>query len=115
MQDFSTMDLDSMMKDIIEIFNLEGVELVRLNGLHKRALRISNCQSLDKDMLNSIVHKLKQQGIIHYEYILKCPHCNELTYQVVKRESPVKAKVCDTCQLLYIPTKNISLFELKEE
>ncbi len=115
MQDFSTMDLDSMMKDIIDIFNLEGVELVRLSGLHKRALRISNCQSLDRDMLDRIIHKLKRQGIIHYDYILKCPRCNELTYQIAKRESPTKIKLCDTCKSLYIPTKNISLFELKEE
>ena len=114
MQDFSTMDLDSMMKDIIEIFNLEGVELVRLSGLYRRELRISNCKALDIDMLDRIVHKLKQQKIIHYRYILKCPHCGEVAYQITERQTPTQIKVCDTCMTTYIPTKDVSLLEFNE-
>ena len=109
MQDFSTMNLDSMMRDIIDIFNLEGVELVRLSGLHKRALRISNYHALDREVLNRIIYKLKRQGLIKYQYILQCPYCNEISYQITDRDVS-SAKICDTCKSIYIPTKDVSLF-----
>ena len=113
MQDFQTMDLDSMMKDIIDIFNLDGVELVRLSGLLKREISISNCQSLDADMLDRIIHKLKMQKIINYLYILKCPYCGEISYQIKNRERLNQAKVCDTCKNIYIPSIEDSLFEVQ--
>ena len=111
---FATAGLDAMMKDIIDIFHLEGVELVRLSGLLKREINISGSQVIDADMLDKIIHKMKLQGIINYDYILKCPFCKETTYQITKRESPTKAKICDTCQSIYIPTKDVSLLELSE-
>ena len=113
MQDFSTIDLDSMMRDIIDIFNLEGVELVRLSGLLRRELRISNCTVLDETSIKRAIQKLRQEGIIHYHYVMKCPHCHEISYQVVDR-NPTDLKVCDTCGQMYIPTKGVSLFDLKE-
>ena len=113
MQDFQTMDLDSMMKDIIDIFNLEGVELVRLSGLLRRELNISNCQSLDADMLDRIIHKLKAQKIINYLYILKCPYCGETSYQIKERERINQVKTCDTCASIYIPSIGDSLFEVQ--
>lgn len=113
MQDFQTMDLDSMMKDIIDIFNLDGVELVRLSGLLKREISISNYQSLDKDMLDRIIHKLKAQKIINYLYILKCPYCGEISYQIKERKRLNEAKICDTCNSVYIPSIGDSLFEVE--
>ena len=113
MQDFTTMDLDSMMKDIIDIFNLEGVELVRLSGLLKRELRISNCHVLDETIMKRAIQKMRQEGIIDYRYVMKCPHCQEVSYQITER-NPTDLKVCDTCGQMYVPTKGISLFDLRD-
>jgi len=110
---FENIDIDSMMHDIVDIFNLEGVELVRLSGLFMRERQISNDNNLTPEMLDKIVHKLKKAGIIHYEYILYCPHCYEITYQVKKQDNPYKAKRCDTCGQIYIPQNEISIFEQK--
>ena len=112
MQDFTTMDLDSMMKDIIDIFNLEGVELVRLSGLLRRESKISNCQVLDEQLLKRIIQKLRLQNIIKYRYVMKCPHCQEVSYQITER-NPTDLKICDTCGQMYIPTKGVSLFDLE--
>jgi len=110
---FENIDLDSMMHDIVDIFNLEGVELVRLSGLFMRERQISNDENLTPEMLDKIIHKLQKAGIIHYEYILYCPHCYEVTYQVKKQDNPYKAKRCDTCGQIYIPQNEISIFEQK--
>lgn len=114
MTDIRTMDLDGMMRDIIDIFNLKGVELVRLSGLFLRERQISNYKGLQPDELDRIVRKLQKAGVIHYQYILYCPHCQEVTYQVKKQENPFKAKVCDTCGGIYIPQRDYSLYELPE-
>lgn len=111
MLDFSTIDFDTMMKDIIDIFNTEGVELVRLSGLFLRERNISNYKDLQPEELDKIVKKLKNNKIIKYDYILYCPHCKDVTYQIKKRESLYTAKVCDTCNQIYIPEKDISLFD----
>ena len=115
MIDFKTTDLDSMMRDIIDIFNTDGVELVRLSGLYVREKYISNYKELLPEELDNIVHKLKNSNIIKYEYILYCPHCYEISYVVKPKDyNPFKAKICDTCNSVYIPQKEISLYELKE-
>jgi uncharacterized OB-fold protein len=36
-------------------------------------------------------------------------------YQVKKQINPFKAKHCDTCGQIFIPQREISLYELKEE
>lgn len=115
MIDFSTMDLDSMMKDIIDIFTLDGVELVRLSGLFLREQKISNYKSLSPDELDKIIHKLKRNKLINYQYILYCPHCQEISYQIKHLENPFSAKICDTCKSIYIPTKDVSMFEFDNE
>lgn len=115
MIDFATTDLDSMMKDIVDIFNMEGVELVRLSGLFLRERNISNYHDLKPNELDDIIHKLQNAGVIHYQYILYCPHCSEIIYQVKKQINPFKAKRCDTCGQIFIPQREISLYELKEE
>jgi hypothetical protein len=114
MINFATTDLDSMMKDIVDIFNLEGVKLVRLSGLFLREREISNYKDLTPDELDKIVHKLKKANVINYQYITYCPHCNEVSYQVEKQENPFKAKRCDTCGQIFIPQNEISLYELKQ-
>ena len=114
MVDVQTIDLDSMMRDIISIFNLEGVELVRLSGLFLRERQIANYNDLTPVQLDKIVRKLNKAGVIHYRYILYCPQCNDVTYQIAERKNPFEAKVCDTCGHIYIPQKEYSLFEYKD-
>lgn len=115
MIDFGTTDLDTMIRDIIDVFKLDGVELVRLSGLFLRERKISNYHDLKPDELDRIIHKLKDNKIIDYQYILYCPHCNEISYQIKKQENPYKAKICDTCGQIYIPQKDLSLYELHEQ
>ena len=114
MIDFKTTDFDTMMRDIIDIFNLEGVKLVRLSGLFLREREISNYKDMKPDELDKIVHKLQKAGVIHYQYILYCPHCQEVTYQVEKVENPFQAKVCDTCGGIDIPQRDYSIYDLPE-
>lgn len=115
MIDFTTTDLDTMVRDIIDIFtNVEGVKLVRLSGLFVREQRISNYKNLTPELLDNIIHKLKNAHVIDYQYVLYCPNCFEVTYQVEHTENPYKAKVCDTCGQIYIPTKEVSLFEYED-
>jgi len=105
-----------MMRDIIDIFNLEGVELVRLSGLFVRARRISNMQELMPEDVDKIVHKLKKNKIIKYEYILYCPQCKDVLYIVkYKTDNPYSAFVCHTCNAIFVPEKEISLFEFDDE
>lgn len=115
MINFETTDLDTMVRDIIDIFtNVEGVKLVRLSGLFMRERRISNYNDLTPEELDNIIHKLKKAGVIDYQYVLYCPHCFEVTYQIEHTENPYQAKVCDTCGQIYIPTKELSLYELRD-
>lgn len=115
MLDFQTTDLDSMMRDIIDIFHTDGVELVRLSGLYVREKYISNYKDLQPDELDNIVHKLKNAKAIDYKYILYCPSCAEVSYIVKpKDDNPYKAKQCDTCDSVYIPQKEISLYEYED-
>jgi len=112
---FQTTDLDSMMRDIIDIFNTEGVELVRLSGLYVRERYISNYKDLQPDVLDDIVHKLKNANAIDYKYILYCPQCAEVSYIVKpKDENPYAMKTCDTCGTMYIPQKEVSLYEYED-
>lgn len=102
--------LDEMIKDIIDIFtNVEGVELVRLTGLTRRCRSISGYNDLGPDVVDNIVRKLKANAIINYQYIMYCPHCRELTYQVKDRDYRTP-KLCDTCKIIYNLIDNETLF-----
>ena len=99
--------LDTMMREIIDIFNnIEGVELVRLNGLTKHSIRIAGTQAVDKELIDTIVHKLKRNNIIHWKYEYECPYCHEVFYQVKDVPSD-SLKICDTCESMFIPKNNI--------
>jgi predicted Zn-ribbon and HTH transcriptional regulator len=100
--------MDEAIKDMIDIFmNVEGDELVRLSGLTKRFCRISE-KDLSEEAVNNIVQKFKANGVINYQYILSCPHCHEISYQIIERDIK-KAKLCDTCKTLYNIVDGITL------
>lgn len=91
--------MDSMIEDIIDIFKLEGVELIRLSGLVKRSSAIAEL-NISPETLNNIIVKLKSNGIINFNYITICPHCGERSYQIKNIETT--RKICDTCGTYYI-------------
>lgn len=94
-------DMDMMIQDIIDIFTkVEGVQLVRLSGLLQRERKICGDSNLPPDALHNILEKLKGNGIINYKYIMTCPHCQEISYQIVEQDIS-KPKLCDTCKALY--------------
>lgn len=99
--------MDEMIKDIIEIFNMKGVELVRLSGLQRRSSLLAK-MNIPFDTLENIIYKLKNAQLIKYEYITVCPHCGEKSYQIKKIEN--NAKLCDTCKTYYSLIKDSSLF-----
>ena len=103
-------DIDKAMSTIIDIFRNPEVELVRLNGLHRYLVK-KDGHNIDKSVIDMMVHKIKERKIITYIYILKCPHCGEITYQIKEREFD-KLKRCETCDSLYVPVIGESLFEL---
>ena len=92
--------MENLIQDIISIFtNTDGVELVRLSGLTKRARRITDFTELPDDAVDSILHKLKDNGIISWEYITRCPYCNEKSY--ILKPLGVDMKICDSCKTIY--------------
>lgn len=95
--------MDTLIEDIIDIFTkLEGVELVRLSGMTLRARSITGNRQLTADVIDSIIRKLKANGIIRYHYIMNCPHCGEISYQVKLIENfKTKPKLCDSCSSFY--------------
>lgn len=81
---------DTIINDIVSIFNLEGVKLVRLSGLVKR-------EQLSADTLHLIIYKLNQAKVIHYNICCYCTHCHEVFYL---KESQKEHK-CDTCGFIF--------------
>lgn len=93
--------MDAMINDIIDIFTkVEGVEFVRLSGLLLRERNICGDSNLPLDALHTIIEKLKDNGIIYYKYIMACPYCQEISYQIIEQDIS-KPKLCDTCKALY--------------
>lgn len=91
--------LDDILKDIIEIFNLENVvELVRLSGLTLREKKID--YNITPQLLNKIIMHLNKREIIHYSKIVYCPHCKEIFYLIKDIENN-NDKICDTCGMKF--------------
>jgi hypothetical protein len=84
--------LDEILRDIIEIFNLEEAKLVRLSGLTLREKRVF--YDITPQLLVRIINKLKKENVIHFSKIIYCPHCKEVFYLI---EDVNDEKVCDTC------------------
>ena len=108
MEFFRDPRMDKMLTDIVEIFSLEGVELVRLSGITSRAKRISGLNDLTESAVDNIIHKMRDVGVITWEYIMKCPHCGEISYQVTERDMTIP-KLCDTCGTIYKLTEDMNL------
>jgi hypothetical protein len=101
-------NIDAVIKEIIEIFSdIEGVELVRLNGLTNH---INNISNIPKEEIEIIIKKLKFHNIIQFKFELICPHCNEHSY-IIKHDEDfiLKPKLCDTCNTFYSLIKNSTL------
>jgi hypothetical protein len=92
-----------MIADIVDIFtNIEGVELVRLSGMTRRANSINKNSNLPSDAIDRIIKKLKYAGVINYKYVTKCPHCGEQSYIILcEHDFKTKPKMCDTCNTFY--------------
>lgn len=131
---FKDFKMDSMLNDIVDIFNLNGkieqeekrnlelqkqtnsssivetpklqrVELIRLTGLIQRASRISG-QIINLETMLHILNKMRLQKIINWQYSYQCPYCHEIFFQIDNTPSD-KAKVCDTCKSVFIPKNNL--------
>lgn len=84
--------MDNILQDIVEIFNNEQVELVRLSGLTIREKKKDG--HINGSILNRIITQLKKRNAIHYSKIIYCPHCKEIFYLIKDIEGD---KICDTC------------------
>lgn len=102
--------LDSFLGELVSIFTLDGVEYVRLSGLHKHMNKMG--VELDPDMLVRTVNKFRAAGVIAWRYALICPHCGERFWQVTPREKLQQIKQCDNCQQLFVPEPGVSLVDV---
>lgn len=101
--------MEAMLSDIVDIFkNIDGVELVRLSGLTKRAKRITGISDINESIIDNILHKMRDAGVITWEYTMKCPHCGEISYQITERDVN-KPKLCDSCGTIYKLTENVNM------
>lgn len=98
--------LDLILQDIVEIFNMEKVELVRLSGLTLREKKIDF--NITGEVLNKIISQLKKRNAINYNKIIYCPHCKEIFYLKNKVDG---TKTCDTCKNIF----NINSFNIINE
>ena len=98
--------MDSVIGKIVEIFNMDKVELVRLNGLVNYINK--NIGPINVDSTKSIINKLNQAGIIDYEYEIVCPTCKETSYIIIEKTKGFKT--CDTCKTIYPLELNKNLF-----
>jgi hypothetical protein len=102
--------MDAIIEDVIDIFKLDGVELVRLSGMTQRARNISGLHDIPHQAIDGIIRKLNAAGIIKFHYITKCPHCGEISYQVkYDGVSPIGPKLCDTCSTMFQPVNGSTL------
>jgi formylmethanofuran dehydrogenase subunit E len=62
----------------------------------------------DYTSVANILKKLHDNGLINWQYIMKCPHCGEISYQLVERDINTP-KLCDTCQIIYKLTDGSTL------
>jgi len=99
-------NLDVVLQDIVEIFNLDKVELVRLSGLTLREKKID--VNLTGEVLNRIIAQLKRRNVINYTKIVYCPHCKEIFYLIKDIDG---IKKCDTCNRKF----NINSFNIINE
>ena len=94
----SYIKFDKIMNEVVDIFNnVEGVELVRLNGLTKYLTK--HIAPISKEDVKLIIKKLNRANIIDFEYALICPHCGEISY-IIKPINGIN-KICDSCQNIY--------------
>lgn len=87
--------LDFILQDIVEIFNLQEVELVRLSGLLARQQRIEH--EITPQWLHIAINKLKKENVINYSVSCFCPHCKEIFYI----KTPIVQHTCDTCGIKF--------------
>ena len=90
---------------IVEVPKLQKIELIRLSGLIQRASRISG-QIINLEIMLHILNKMKLQNIINWQYSYQCPYCKEIFFQIDNTPAD-KAKLCDTCQTMFIPKDNL--------
>ena len=104
--------MNKLITETIDIFvNVEGVELVRLSGLTRHLKNLTNID-LSMDAVNNIVHKLKNANLINWQYIMKCPFCGEIIYQIKERDKRLP-KLCDSCKSMFQLVENDTLFSEK--
>lgn len=92
--------MDQMMEELISIFKLEGVELVRLSGMTNYCRKISGKFDIPPQAIDGIIRKMKSHGVINFNHITKCPHCGEISY-TIKDINLTKPKMCDTCNTFF--------------
>ena len=93
--------MDEVINMIIEVFTkIEGVELVRLSGLTRYVQKTTGFYSLKPENIDIILRKMRKAKVIDWRYVMRCPHCGEISYQITERNE-TEPKLCDTCQTLY--------------
>jgi len=101
--------MNKLIAEVIDIFvNVEGVELVRLSGLTRHLKNLTGL-NLSTDAVNNILQKLKAASLINWIYIMKCPYCGEIIYQIKERDKQLP-KLCDSCKSMFRLVEKDTLF-----
>lgn len=108
--------LDKMFEEIIEIFKLEGVELVRLSGMTNWCRKTSGKNDIPHQAVDSVIRKMRSNNVIEFDYITKCQHCGETSYIVKPKEDFLrKPKMCDSCNTFFALIEGSSLEIIKRD
>ncbi|AEO93688.1 gp430 [Bacillus phage G] len=108
--------LDRMFEEIISIFKLEGVDLVRLSGLTKWCKKHTGRNDIPAHSVDSIIRKMQNNNVIQFDYVIKCPHCGETSYIINHKEDFLnKPKLCDTCSAFYTLIDGANLEKIKRD
>jgi uncharacterized protein with PIN domain len=106
--------MNELIAEIIDIFvNVEGVELVRLSGMTRHLKNITGFMELPSDAVDNIIQKLKNAGLIDWQYVMRCPYCGEIIYQIKERDNRLP-KLCDSCKSMFNLVDGDTLFDEKK-
>ena len=99
------LELQKNSPNIIETPKFQKIELIRISGLIKRATNISG-QIINLETMIHILQGMRIRNIITWNYSYQCPYCQEIFLQINNMPKD-KVKICDTCQMMFIPKDNL--------
>lgn len=87
--------LNNILKEIVDIFNLNNVSIISLYNLTKHLNKIDNISIYE---VEKIIDKFNKVKIINYIKKVKCPFCHDINYIIIDNKKNIL--ICTKCKTL---------------